>query len=74
MTLPAVVDAKHILLHLDEEKPDGIINESIQQVHAENKNGTWWHVSCSARPRPARADQLRPPPPAIHPACAGRLC
>lgn len=29
---PAVVDAKHILLHLDEEKPDGVINESIQQV------------------------------------------
>ncbi|GAB4816668.1 hypothetical protein N2152v2_003714 [Parachlorella kessleri] len=27
-----VVDAKHILLHLDEEKPDGIVNESVQQV------------------------------------------
>jgi hypothetical protein len=27
-----VVDAKHILLHLDEEKPDGVINESIQQA------------------------------------------
>lgn len=30
--LVPVVDAKHILLHLDEEKPDGVINESIQQV------------------------------------------
>jgi hypothetical protein len=28
----AVVDAKHILLHLDDVKPDGIVNESIQQV------------------------------------------
>ncbi|KAI3439001.1 hypothetical protein D9Q98_001413 [Chlorella vulgaris] len=27
-----VVDAKHILLHLDDVKPDGIVNESIQQV------------------------------------------
>lgn len=27
-----VVDSKHILLHLDEEKPDGVVNESIQQV------------------------------------------
>jgi hypothetical protein len=28
----AVVDCKHILLHLDEIKPDGIVNESIQQA------------------------------------------
>ncbi|KAL4434344.1 hypothetical protein ABPG75_000785 [Micractinium tetrahymenae] len=27
-----VVDSKHILLHLDEVKPDGVVNESIQQV------------------------------------------
>ncbi|KAI7840476.1 hypothetical protein COHA_005777 [Chlorella ohadii] len=27
-----VVDSKHIVMHLDEEKPDGVINESIQQV------------------------------------------
>lgn len=27
-----VVDAKHILLHLDEVKPDGVENESIEQV------------------------------------------
>jgi hypothetical protein len=27
-----VVDAKHVLLHLDEIKPDGVVNESIQQA------------------------------------------
>jgi len=27
-----VVDAKHIAQHLDEEKPDGAVNESIQQI------------------------------------------
>eukprot|EP00960_Hanusia_phi_P045377 757199-Hanusia_phi.AAC.1 len=27
-----VVDAKHILQHLDEEKPEGVENESIEQV------------------------------------------
>ena len=27
-----VVDAKHVLLHLDEEREDGSVNESIQQV------------------------------------------
>ena len=38
----AVVDSKHILLHLDEEKPDDVVNESIQQVqHA----GSW--VCCA---------------------------
>ena len=30
----AVVDCKHILLHLDEVKPDGIVNESIQQARS----------------------------------------
>ena len=30
--LDSQVDAKHILLHLDEEKPDDVINESVQQV------------------------------------------
>lgn len=27
-----VVDAKHVILHLDEEKPDGAVNEAIQQI------------------------------------------
>ena len=34
-----VVDAKHILLHLDEEKPDGVVNESVQQVGAQGTAG-----------------------------------
>lgn len=29
---PAVVDAKHILQHLEEEKPEGVENESVEQV------------------------------------------
>ena len=37
---PAVVDAKHILLHLDEEKPDDVINESIQQARGRRRG--WW--------------------------------
>lgn len=27
-----VVDAKHIIQHLDEEKPEGVENESVEQV------------------------------------------
>jgi G3E family GTPase len=27
-----VVDAKHVVQHLDEEKPDGAVNEAIQQI------------------------------------------
>ena len=27
-----VVDAKHTLMHLEEEKPDGVVNEAVQQV------------------------------------------
>jgi G3E family GTPase len=27
-----VVDSRHITSHLDEEKPDGVVNEAIQQV------------------------------------------
>ncbi|KAG1668150.1 hypothetical protein FOA52_005142 [Chlamydomonas sp. UWO 241] len=27
-----VVDAKHIMQHLDEVKPDGVVNESVQQI------------------------------------------
>jgi len=27
-----VVDAKHVIQHLDEEKPDGVVNESVQQI------------------------------------------
>eukprot|EP00930_Biecheleria_cincta_P042056 TRINITY_DN28927_c0_g1_i1.p1 TRINITY_DN28927_c0_g1~~TRINITY_DN28927_c0_g1_i1.p1 ORF type:complete len:462 (-),score=115.32 TRINITY_DN28927_c0_g1_i1:6-1391(-) len=27
-----VVDAKHIIMHLDEEKPEGVENESVEQV------------------------------------------
>lgn len=27
-----VVDAKHVIQHLDEEKPDGAVNEAVQQV------------------------------------------
>jgi G3E family GTPase len=27
-----VVDAKHLLLHLDEEKPDGVENEAVEQL------------------------------------------
>jgi G3E family GTPase len=27
-----VVDAKHIIQHLDEEKPDGVENEAVEQV------------------------------------------
>eukprot|EP00882_Tetradesmus_deserticola_P012086 GHRQ01012803.1.p1 GENE.GHRQ01012803.1~~GHRQ01012803.1.p1 ORF type:complete len:226 (+),score=107.14 GHRQ01012803.1:32-709(+) len=30
--LITVVDAKHILQHLDEEKPEGVENESVEQV------------------------------------------
>ena len=26
------VDAKHIELHLDEEKPEGVVNEAVEQV------------------------------------------
>ncbi len=28
-----VVDAKHLLLHLDDEKPEGVVNEAVEQVH-----------------------------------------
>merc|ERR1712232_1482740 len=27
-----VVDAKHIVMHLDEEKPEGVENEAVEQV------------------------------------------
>ncbi|KAG2428246.1 hypothetical protein HYH02_014428 [Chlamydomonas schloesseri] len=27
-----VVDAKHVSLHLDEEKPEGVVNEAVQQI------------------------------------------
>lgn len=27
-----VVDTKHVVQHLDEQKPDGVVNEAIQQV------------------------------------------
>lgn len=27
-----VVDAKHVTAHLDEEKPEGVVNEAVQQV------------------------------------------
>ncbi len=27
-----VVDAKHVTQHLDEEKPEGVVNEAVQQV------------------------------------------
>ena len=27
-----VVDAKHIIQHLDEKKPDGVENESVEQI------------------------------------------
>lgn len=27
-----LVDAKHIVMHLDEEKPDGAVNEATEQV------------------------------------------
>ncbi|KAG2490407.1 hypothetical protein HYH03_011207 [Edaphochlamys debaryana] len=27
-----VVDAKHVTQHLDEEKPDGVVNEAVQQI------------------------------------------
>jgi G3E family GTPase len=27
-----VVDAKHIVQHLDEEKPEGVENESVEQL------------------------------------------
>jgi G3E family GTPase len=27
-----MVDAKHVLQHLEEEKPDGAVNEAVQQV------------------------------------------
>jgi G3E family GTPase len=27
-----VVDAKHIVQHLDEVKPDGSVNESVEQI------------------------------------------
>jgi len=30
--LITVVDAKHIMMHLEEEKPDGVENESVEQV------------------------------------------
>jgi G3E family GTPase len=35
--LITVVDAKHILQHLDEEKPDGVENESGERVIS-------WHL------------------------------
>eukprot|EP00887_Chlorella_sp_A99_P000670 scaffold5.g670.t1 len=35
-----VVDAKHTLAHLEEEKPDGVVNEAVQQARA----GWWWCV------------------------------
>ena len=28
-----VVDAKHVTPHLEEEKPEGVENESVEQVH-----------------------------------------
>lgn len=28
----SVVDAKHIIQHLDEEKPEGVENESVEQL------------------------------------------
>ena len=27
-----LVDAKHVTQHLDEEKPDGVVNEAVQQI------------------------------------------
>lgn len=27
-----MVDAKHVTQHLDEEKPEGVVNEAVQQV------------------------------------------
>ena len=33
-----VVDAKHIIQHLDEEKPEGIENESVEQLAFADKN------------------------------------
>jgi G3E family GTPase len=27
-----VVDSKHLLLHLDDEKPEGVVNEAVEQV------------------------------------------
>ena len=29
---PAQVDARHIEIHLNEEKPDGVENEAVEQV------------------------------------------
>eukprot|EP00434_Breviolum_minutum_P008449 symbB.v1.2.007454.t1/scaffold455.1/size335105/2 len=28
-----LVDAKHLIMHLDEEKPEGVENEAVEQVH-----------------------------------------
>ena len=55
-----VVDAKHILLHLDEVKADGVENESIEQVRASDavlcfsslipRRWPLQTASCSTRP------------------------
>ncbi len=43
-----VVDAKHLLLHLDEVKPDGVVNESVEQVRSRSSS------SCRRRCRRCR--------------------
>ncbi len=29
---PRQVDAKHVVHHLDEEKPEGVVNEAVEQI------------------------------------------
>lgn len=48
-----VVDAKHVLQHLDDKKPEGVVNEAVEQVRPPD-HSTAQH-SASTMPAPGRA-------------------
>ena len=55
--LRTVVDCKHILLHLDEVKPDDVVNESVQQVGGWGVQGGCCLLNCI----PMWPTDIRPP-------------
>jgi hypothetical protein len=36
-----VADAKHLVMHLDEKKPEGVENESVEQISFADKILVW---------------------------------
>ena len=55
-----LVDAKHIEQHLDEEKPEGVVNEALAQVAFADR------LLLQDRPRRAGRPRSDPEPPARH--------